>query len=205
MRRSSSFNPRVQLARRPLATWLITSRSHACAGWLSSRRSQIMAASIGLGERDNRWKTRGETLSWFWRRSAEAPIPGPMSPESPPLTRTARASLVLRQAWIFRDRPQQNRVQIEQTRFPAGAELPASPSRIPVLSLPGDPCGARRRIDLAATACGKIARPGKPVAAPTQSCHLYGRVKAGSTTLHGANGWHETARDQTTRRSGEIS
>src|SRR6266516_5687611 len=66
----------------------------------------------------------------------------------------------LEAAWIFRDRPQQNRVQIEQTRFPAGAELPASPSKIPVLSLPGDPCGARRRIDLAATACGKIALPG---------------------------------------------
>jgi len=37
----------------------MTSRSHACAGWSSSRRNQIMAASIGLGDRDNRWKTNG--------------------------------------------------------------------------------------------------------------------------------------------------
>ena len=84
-----------------------------------------------------------------------------MSPESAPLTRTARASLVLRWAWIFRDRPQRNRVQIERTRFPVGGELSASPSRIPVLSLPDGPCDARRRIDLATGACGKIARLGR--------------------------------------------
>jgi hypothetical protein len=40
-------------------TRLITSRSQACPGWLSSRRSQIMAASIGLGDRNNGRKTRG--------------------------------------------------------------------------------------------------------------------------------------------------
>ena len=31
----------------------MTSRSHACGGWLSSRRSHVMAASIGSGERDS--------------------------------------------------------------------------------------------------------------------------------------------------------
>ena len=41
-----------------LVTWPMASRSHACACWLSSRRGQIIAASIGLGERDSRWKTR---------------------------------------------------------------------------------------------------------------------------------------------------
>jgi hypothetical protein len=45
--------PYVQL--KSLATTrVMTSRSHACAGWLPSRRSQIMAASIGLGGRDSR-------------------------------------------------------------------------------------------------------------------------------------------------------
>jgi len=50
---------RGHVARKPLATWLMMSRSHPCAGWLSSRRGQIMAASIGLGERDNCRKTSG--------------------------------------------------------------------------------------------------------------------------------------------------
>src|SRR5258706_15933712 len=59
-----SFQPPVQLARRPLTARLMTSRSQACAGWLSSRRNQIMAASTGLGDRDNRWKTNGTLARW---------------------------------------------------------------------------------------------------------------------------------------------
>src|SRR5260370_37041540 len=58
--REPSTNP--HLSRKSLVIRLMTSRSHAWAGWLSSRRSQIMAASIGLGERDSRWKTRGWDL-----------------------------------------------------------------------------------------------------------------------------------------------
>jgi len=54
--RYTAFKPPVQPARKPLATRLTTSRSQACAGWLSSRRNQTMAASIGLGGRDNRGK-----------------------------------------------------------------------------------------------------------------------------------------------------
>src|SRR5258708_35076265 len=45
--------------------WPMTSRSQACAGWLSSRRSHIMVASIGLGERDSRRKTRRCDLVMF--------------------------------------------------------------------------------------------------------------------------------------------
>jgi hypothetical protein len=49
----ASWNPirRAYLESKSCVTLLTTSRSHACAGWLSSRRGQIMAASIGLGER----------------------------------------------------------------------------------------------------------------------------------------------------------
>src|ERR1700680_3628124 len=62
---SPSAGKRVHLARKSWATRLMTSRSHACAGWLSTRRSQIMAASIGLGERDSGWKTRWCDLIMF--------------------------------------------------------------------------------------------------------------------------------------------
>jgi hypothetical protein len=55
------------VVRNSLTTPPMTSRSRACAGWLSSRRSQVMEASIGLGERDIYGKQGGETLSWFWR------------------------------------------------------------------------------------------------------------------------------------------
>jgi hypothetical protein len=55
----STITIRLHTERNPLATWLMTFRSHAWAGWLSSRRSQIMAASIGLGERDSGWNTSG--------------------------------------------------------------------------------------------------------------------------------------------------
>src|SRR5260370_28194246 len=58
--REPSTNP--HLSGKSLVIRLMTSRSHAWAGWLSSRPSQIMAASIGLGERDSRWKTRGGDL-----------------------------------------------------------------------------------------------------------------------------------------------
>src|SRR5260370_12358849 len=104
----------------------------------------------------------GETLSCSWRRSAEAAIPGPMSPESVQPTRMVPASLLSRQALIFQGRYRQVRLQIELTRFPVGVGLSASPSGIPVPSLPDGPCGARRRIDPAAGACGKIVRPGRP-------------------------------------------
>jgi len=49
---------RVHTARESWAARVMTSRSQACAGWLSRRRSQVMAASIGLGERDSRRNTR---------------------------------------------------------------------------------------------------------------------------------------------------
>src|ERR1700704_3787029 len=106
-------------------------------------------------------KQRGETLSCFWRRSGEAPTPGPMSPRSAPLTKTAPAWPALGRALIFQERFPQNRAQIEPTKFPAGGALPASPSRIPVLSRPDGPCDAPRRTDPAATAAGKTARPGR--------------------------------------------
>jgi hypothetical protein len=48
---------RVHAARESRAARATTSRSQACAGWLSRRRSQIMLASIGLGERDSRRNT----------------------------------------------------------------------------------------------------------------------------------------------------
>src|SRR5216683_2940410 len=104
----------------------------------------------------------GETLSCLWRRSAAAPTPSPMSLESAPLTGRARASPVLGRALTFRGRCRQNRLQIAQTRFPVGGALPASPSRIPVLSLPGAPCDAPRRIGPAITVSARIARPGRP-------------------------------------------
>src|SRR5438105_12854755 len=56
-KRGAIYKP--SLVTQSLVIRLMTSRSHAWAGWLSSRRSQTMAASIGLGERDSRWKTRG--------------------------------------------------------------------------------------------------------------------------------------------------
>src|SRR5258708_35708402 len=58
--REASTNP--HWSGKSLVIRLMTSRSHAWAGWLSSRRSQIMAASIGLSERDSRSKTRGADL-----------------------------------------------------------------------------------------------------------------------------------------------
>src|SRR3981189_749601 len=87
-----------------------------------------------------------------------------MWPGYAPLTGMAPASLILRWALIFRDRRQRNRAQIEPTKFPVEAGLPASRSRIPVLSRPDGPCDALRRTDPAATACARIARPGRPTA-----------------------------------------
>src|SRR5258706_5141491 len=55
--REASTN--LHWSRKSLVIRMMTSRSHACAGWLSSRRSQIMAASIGLGDRNSRRKTSG--------------------------------------------------------------------------------------------------------------------------------------------------
>src|ERR1019366_5600658 len=83
-----------------------------------------------------------------------------MSPESAPLTRMAHASPLVGRALIFQGRSRQNRAQIEQTRFPVAAALPASPSRTPVLSRSDAPCDAPRRTDPAATAVGRTARPG---------------------------------------------
>ncbi len=54
-----AIGERLQAGLRLLAIPVMTSRSHACAGWLSSRRSQIMAVSIGLGGREGRWKASG--------------------------------------------------------------------------------------------------------------------------------------------------
>src|SRR5882672_207399 len=84
-----------------------------------------------------------------------------MSPESAPPTGMARASPALGQALIFQHRSRQNPAQIEPTKFPAGGALPASPSRIPVLSRLDGPCDAPRRTDPAATASWRIARPGR--------------------------------------------
>jgi hypothetical protein len=66
----------------------MTSRDHTYAGWLSSLRSQIMADSIGLGERDSRWG--GETYHVLGDVQRKHPPPDPMSPEFAQLTRTAR-------------------------------------------------------------------------------------------------------------------
>src|SRR3981189_1340106 len=87
-----------------------------------------------------------------------------MWPGYAPLTGMAPASLILRWALIFRDRRQRNRAQIEPTKFPVEAGLPASRARIPVLSRPDGPCDALRRTDPAATACARIARLGRPTA-----------------------------------------
>src|SRR5258708_21572264 len=105
----------------------------------------------------------GETLSCFWRRSAEAPTPGPMSPGSAPPTGMAPASPVLGQALIVQGECRQNRRQIAPTRSPIERALPAFPSRIPVPSLPDDPCDAPQRIGPAVTASARIARPGRPM------------------------------------------
>jgi hypothetical protein len=62
----ASWSPigRAYLESKSCVTLLTTSRSHACAGWLSSRRGQIMAASIGLGERFS-------SIDWLLDRSLE--------------------------------------------------------------------------------------------------------------------------------------
>src|SRR5947209_4780897 len=74
----------------------------------------------------------------------------------------AHGSALLAQALVFRGRSRQNRAQIERTRFPVAAALPASRSRTPVFSRPDAPCDGLRRIDLATTAGGKAARLGCP-------------------------------------------
>src|SRR5882757_5028157 len=56
----------------------------------------------------------GETLSCFWRRSAEAPIPGPMSPESAPPIGMAPVSPVLGRALIVQGQCRQNRRQLRR-------------------------------------------------------------------------------------------